>query len=105
MTPGITTAKLKNNMNYCRTTLFEYQTNEDTNQLFAQYQANAPTNFPDAEVLLCTRTGPKTAVMTSLYASKEKADQAMAARKPLLEDVKAKIESIDTHEGEASQLR
>ena len=47
----------------------------------------------------------KTALMSSLYASKEKADQAMAARKPLLEDVKAKIKSIDTHEGEASQLR
>ena len=66
-------------MSYCRTTLFEYQTEEDANELFAKYQANAPTNFPDAEVLLCTRTGPKTAVMTSLYASKEKADQAMAA--------------------------
>ena len=92
-------------MSYCRTTLFEYQTEEDANELFAKYQANAPTNFPDAEVLLCTRTGPKTAVMTSLYRSKEKADQAMAARKPLLEDVKAKIKSIDTHEGEAHKLR
>ena len=50
------------------------------------------------EVIIC-------AVMTSLYASKEKADQAMAARKPLLEDVKAKIKSINTHEGEAHQLR
>ena len=43
--------------------------------------------------------------MTSPYASKEKADLAMAARKPLLDDVKAKIKNIDTHEGEASQLR
>ena len=92
-------------MSYCSTTLFEYQTEEDANELFAQYQANAPTNFPDAEVLLCTRTGPKSAVMTSLYASKEKADLAMTARKPLLDDVKAKIKNIDTHEGEASQLR
>ena len=49
--------------------------------------------------------GPKTAVITSLYASKEKADQAMAARKPLIQDVKAKIKSINTHEGEAHQLR
>ena len=92
-------------MSYCRTTLFEYQTEEDANELFTQYQANAPTNFPDAQVLLCTRTGPKSAVMTSVYASKEKADLAMAARKPLLDDVKAKIKNIDTHEGEASQLR
>ena len=92
-------------MSYCRTTLFEYQTEEDANELFAQYQANAPTNFPDAEVLLCTRTGPKTAIMTSFKASKEKEDLGMAARKPLLDDVKAKIKNIDTHEGEASKLR
>ena len=92
-------------MNYCRTTLFEYQTEEDANELVASYQANAPSNFPDAEMLLCTRTGPKTAVMTSLYSSKEKADQAMAARKPLLEEVKAKIKSINTQEGEAYWLR
>ena len=92
-------------MSYCRTSLFEYQKEKDAIELVASYQANAPSNFPDAEMQLCTRTGPKTAVMTSLYSSKEKADQAMAARKPLLEDVKAKIKSIDTHEGEASQLR
>ena len=72
MTLGITIYKLKNNMSYCRTTLFEYQTEEDANELFAKYKANAPTNYPDAEVLLCTRTGTKTAVMTSLYASKDK---------------------------------
>ena len=92
-------------MSFCRTTLFEYQTEEAANELFVQYQANAPTNFPDAEVLLCTLTGPKTAIMTSLYASKEKADLAMTSRKPVLEDVKAKIKNIDTYEGEASQLR
>ena len=86
-------------MNYCRTTLFEYQTEEDANKLVASYQANAPSNFPDAEVLLCTRNGSNTAVMTSLYSSKEKADQAMAARKSLLEEVKAKIKSINTQEG------
>lgn len=78
-------------MNYCRTTLFEYQSEEDANELVATYQANAPSNFPYAEVLLCNRTGPKTAVMTSLYSSKEKAGQAIAARKPFPEEVKAKI--------------
>jgi hypothetical protein len=43
--------------------------------------------------------------MTSFYSSKEMADQAMAARKPLLDDVKAKIKSMETHEGEAFWLR
>ena len=77
-------------MNYCRTTLFEYQTEEDANELVASYQANAPSNFPDAEVLLCTRTGPKTAVMTSLYSSKEKADQAMLQENLFLKKSKPK---------------
>jgi hypothetical protein len=44
MTPSITTSKLKNNMSYCRTTLFEYQTKEDANELFAKYQANDECN-------------------------------------------------------------
>ena len=94
-------SNLKNPMSYCRTTLFEYQSEQDADELVAKYQANAPTNFPNAEILLCTRTGSTTAVMTSLYSSKEMADQAMAARKPLLDDVKAKIKSMGTHEGEA----
>ena len=50
MTPGIITLKLTINMSYCRTTLFEYQTEEDANELFGKYQANAPKNFPDAEL-------------------------------------------------------
>ena len=86
-------------MSYCKTTLFEYQTKKNANELVASYQANASLNFPDAELLLCTSIGPKTAVMTSLYSSKEKAYQAMATRKPLLEEVKAKIKSINTQEG------
>ena len=74
----------------------EYQTEECANELVASYQVIASSNFPDAEVLICNGTGPKTAMMKSLYSSKEKADQAMAARKPLLEEVKAKIKSNHT---------
>jgi hypothetical protein len=45
--------------------------------------------------------------MTSLYPSKEKADEAMATRKPILKDAKAraKIKSMETHEGDAFSLR
>lgn len=44
--------------------------------------------------------------MTSLYASKESADRAMAARKPILQNAEgeSKITSIETHEGAAFQL-
>ena len=92
-------------MSYCRTTLFEYHTEEDANELVDNYQANAPNNCPNAEILLCTRTSPTTAIMTSLYSSKEMADKAMADRKPLLDEVKSKIKNIETHEGDASWLR
>lgn len=61
-------------MNYSRTMLFEYQTEGDANELVASYQAYAPSNFSDAEMLLSTRNGPKTAVITSLYSSMKKAD-------------------------------
>ena len=92
-------------MSYCRTTFFEYHTEEDANELVGNYQINAPNNFPNAEILLCTRTSPTTAIMTSLYSSKEMADKVMAARKPMLDEVKSKIKNIETHEGDASWLR
>ena len=78
-------------MSYCRTTLFEYQTEEDANELFAQYQANAPTNFPDAEVLLCTRTGPKTAVMTSLYEARKEQTKRWLQENLFLKMLKLKL--------------
>ena len=94
-------------MSYCRATLIEYRTEQDADELISQYKLSASTDFPDAEILLCTRTSSTTAVMTSLYPSKEKADQAMATRKPILKDAKTKtkIKSMETHEGGASSLR
>ena len=93
-------------MGYCRTTLIKYRSEQDADELISKYKATASTDFPDAEFMLCTRTSPISAVMTSLYPSKEKADQAMATRKPILKDAKAKekIVSMETHEGEASTL-
>jgi len=94
-------------MSYCRTTLIKYRSEQDADELISTYTANASNDFPDAQVLLCTRTSPTSAVMTSLYPSKEKADQAMATRKPILKDAKAKakIKSMETHEGDTSSLR
>ena len=94
-------------MSYCRTTLIEYRSEQDADELISRYKLSAPTDFPDAEILLCTRTSSITAVMTSLYPSKDKAGQTMAARKPILEDAKSrsKIKSLETHEGEAASLR
>ena len=93
-------------MSYCRTTLIKYRSEEDADELISKYKTYASSDFPDAEILLCTRTSPTSAVMTSLYPNKEMADRAMATRKPILKDAKskAKITSMETHEGEASSL-
>ena len=93
-------------MKYCRTTFITYRSEQDADELISKYQATATTDFPDAEILLCTRTSPTSAVMTSLYSSKESADRAMATRKPILKSAKgeSKIKSIETHEGAAFQL-
>ena len=85
--------------------MFEYHTEEDANELVSSFQINAPNNFPNANILLFTRTSLATAIMTSFYSSKEMADNAMADRKPLLDEVKSKIKNIETHEGDASWLR
>jgi hypothetical protein len=94
-------------MKHCRTTLIQYHSEQDADELITAYKATATIDFPDAEILLCTRTSPTSAVMTSLYSSKEAAKQAMAARKPILKDAKgtAKIISIETHEGGAFRLK
>lgn len=93
-------------MKYCRTTLINYRSEQDADELISKYQETAIADFPDAEILLCSRTSPTSAVMTSLYSSKEAADRAMAARKPILQSAKgeSKIKSIETHEGAAFQL-
>ena len=93
-------------MKYCRTTLISYRSEQDADELISNYQTTATADFPDAEILLCSRTSPTSAVMTSLYSSKEAADRAMAARKPILQTAKgeSKIKSIETHQGEAFQL-
>ena len=93
-------------MKYCRTTLISYRSEQDADELISKYRETASIDFPDAEFLLCTRTSPTSAVMTSLYSSKESADKAMATRKPILQTAKgeSKIKSIDTHMGEAFKL-
>lgn len=93
-------------MKHCRTTLISYRSEQDADELISEYRKTATGDFPDAEFLLCTRTSPTSAVMTSLYPSKVSADRAMAARKPILQNAEgeSKITSIETHEGAAFQL-
>jgi hypothetical protein len=38
-------------MSYCRTTLIEYRSEQDADDLIFTYKQNAATDFPDAEIL------------------------------------------------------
>jgi len=67
-------------MSYCRTTLVEFNSEKDADEAHADYSKNAPSEFPEAEILLSTRTGPTSAVVTSVYPDKETAKKATAAR-------------------------
>ena len=93
-------------MSYCRTTLIEYRSAQDADELISSYRLTSVTDFPDAEILLCSRASPTSAVMTSLYPSKQLADRAMAPRKPIHKDARAraKIYSMEALEGDAASL-
>ena len=67
-------------MSYCRTTFVEFNSEELADEAAADYSENAPSEFPEAEILLFTRTGPTSAIAASVYPSEELSKQATAAR-------------------------
>ena len=71
-------------MSYSRTTLVEYNSEKEADEANADYQKNAPSEFPEAEILLSTRTWPNSAVVTSVYPDQETAKKVTAARNAYL---------------------
>jgi len=64
------------------------------------YSKNAPSEFPEAEILLSTRTGPTSAVVTSVYLDKETAKKETAARNAYLEKAAHRMKSTEMLQGE-----
>ena len=58
-------------MSYCRTTIVEFNSEKLADEASADYSKNAPSEFPDAEILLFSRTGPTPAVVISVYPDKD----------------------------------
>ena len=58
-------------MSYCRTTLVEFNSEKDADEASIDYSKNAPSEFPEAEILLFTRTSPTSAVVASVYKMKK----------------------------------
>jgi len=63
-------------------------------------QKNAPSEFPEAEILLSTRTGPTSAVVTSVYLDKETAKKATAARNARMKKAAHRMKSTEMLQGE-----
>ena len=87
-------------MSYCRTTIVEFNSEELADEASADYSINAHSEFPEAEILLFTRTGPTSAVVASVYPSEEVSQQAFAARNARMDKAAHRRKSAEMHQGE-----
>ena len=87
-------------MSYCRTTIVEFNSEELADEAAVDYSKNAPSEFPDAEILLFTRTGPTSAVVASVYPSEEISEQATVARNARMDKAAHRRKSAELHQGE-----
>ena len=87
-------------MSYCRTTIVEFNSEKLADEASSDYSKNAPSEFPDAEILLFSRTGPTSAVVTSVYPDRDLSIQAAAARKSRMDKAAHRRKSADIFQGE-----
>ena len=67
-------------MSTARINMLEFDSEEDLNQRAGTYQKDAPTLFPNAEILLTIKTGPTTAMSVSIYPDKQSAEESLIRR-------------------------
>ena len=87
-------------MSIARITTVKMDSKEAADDQTQGYVQNAPSEFPDAEILLFTRTGPTSAVVISVYPDKEISIQASAARKARMDKAAHRRKSAEMHQGE-----
>ena len=87
-------------MSYSGTTLVEYNSGKKADEAHADYSKNAPSEFPEAEILLSTRNGPTSAVVTSEYQDKETVKKITAARNARMEKAAHRMKSTEMLQGE-----
>ena len=59
-------------------------------------------NFPEAEILLFTRTSPTSAVVASVYPDEETAKKAKIARNARMDKAVHRRKSAEMHQGEVT---
>ena len=66
----------------------------------ADYSKNAPSEFPEAEILIFTRTGPTSAIVASVYPNENISKKATAARNARMDKAAHRRKSVEFHQGE-----
>ena len=89
-------------MSYCRTTFVEFNSEKDADEASMDYSKNAPSEFPEAEILLFTRTGPTSAVVASVYLDEETAKKATKARNARMDKAAHRRKTTEMHQGEVT---
>ena len=89
-------------MSYCRTTLVEFNSEKDADEASIDYSKNAPSEFPEAEILLFTRTSPTSAVVASVYPDEETAKKVTKARNARMDKAAHRRKSPEMHQGEVN---
>ena len=87
-------------MSYCRTTLVEFNSEKLADEASADYSANAPSEFPEAEILIFTRTGPTSAIVASVYPNENISKKATGARNARMDKAAHRRKSAEMHQGE-----
>ena len=87
-------------MSYCRTTLVESNSEKLADEASADYSNNAPSEFPEAEMLLLPRTGPTSAIVASVYPNENISKKATAARNARMDKAAHRRKSAEMHQGE-----
>ena len=89
-------------MSICRSKVVENNSEKDADEASIDYSKNAPSEFPEAEILLFTRTGPTSAVVASIYPDEETAKKATKARNARMDKAAHRRKSIDLHQGKVT---
>ena len=87
-------------MSYCRTTLVEFNSEKLADEASADYSKNVPSEFPEAEILIFTRTGTTSAIVASVYPNENISKKATAARKVRMDKAAHRRKSAEMHQGE-----
>ena len=67
-------------MSIARINMLEFETEDDLNKRAELYEKDAPTLFPNAELLLTIKTGPTSAMSVSIYPNEKVAEESLIRR-------------------------